>query len=46
LAFTEMAIRATTGEVSIEELAERRTVLEATRVLCTAAYQRAFPNNG
>jgi hypothetical protein len=46
LAFTEMAIRATTGEVSIEELAERRTVLEATRSLCTAAYQRAFPNNG
>jgi hypothetical protein len=45
MAFTEMAIRATTGEISIEELAERRAVLEATRALCTAAYQRAFPGN-
>jgi hypothetical protein len=45
MAFTEMAIRAASGEVSVEELAQRRALLEATRALCTAAYQRAFPGN-
>jgi hypothetical protein len=43
LAFTDLAMRAAVGEVSAEELAQKRAVLLATRELCSVAYKRAFP---
>ena len=43
-AFTALAIQAAMGEVSPEELAQQRAVLEGTRELCSEAYRRAFPN--
>lgn len=42
-AFSDLAIRAARGELPLSELDEQRTLLEATRELCTAAYERAFP---
>lgn len=41
--FTQMAIRVTEGLESQEVLATNRQVLEATRALCAAAFERAFP---
>ena len=42
-AFTDLALRAASGEVPIHELDAARNRLMATRELCTAAYERAFP---
>lgn len=42
--FTVLAIKAAEGEYPEEQLAEQRALLEATRELCAAAYQKAFPN--
>lgn len=42
-AFTDLALRAAAGEVSLESLAEERESLEGLRELCTAAYAKAFP---
>ena len=44
-AFTDLAIKAAMGEVPPDKLAQERTVLEATRELCSLAYRRAFPQN-
>ena len=44
-AFTDLAIQAAMGEVPPDKLAQERTVLEATRELCSLAYRRAFPQN-
>lgn len=41
--FTTLAIAVTHGTESEEKLQEQRQLLEATRELCSAAYQRAFP---
>jgi hypothetical protein len=42
--FTAIAIQAAEGNYPEEQLAEQRSMLEATRTLCAAAYSRAFPN--
>lgn len=42
-AFTNLAIRVAQGQESEEVMQAQRQVLEATRELCSAAYQRAFP---
>ncbi|MBC5785446.1 hypothetical protein H8N03_21035 [Ramlibacter sp. USB13] len=43
--FTTFAIQVANGQESEELLKAKRQVLEATRALCTAAYERAFPAN-
>lgn len=45
-AFTTLAIQVANGEASEDFLQEQRKVLEATRELCSTAYQRAFPAQG
>jgi hypothetical protein len=42
-AFTDLAIRAATGEVSPEDLDRERSALMGLRELCTAVYEKAFP---
>lgn len=42
-AFTRLAIKVAEGQETEEVLQQQRAILEATRELCTAAYQRAFP---
>lgn len=42
-AFTDLALRAAAGEVSLQELDEERQALMALRALCTSVYQKAFP---
>lgn len=42
-AFTRLAIQVIDGRASEADLEEQRQVLEATRELCSVAYQRAFP---
>jgi len=42
-AFTEVALRAAAGEISPEELNEERGALMALRALCSAVYEKAFP---
>jgi hypothetical protein len=42
--FTALAMQAAEGEYPEEQLAKQRAVLEATRAICAAAYQRAFPH--
>jgi hypothetical protein len=41
--FTDLALRAAAGEVSLEELNRQREVLMGMRSLCTAVYEKAFP---
>ncbi len=41
--FTTLAIEVANGKETEERLQEARTILEANRELCTAAYRRAFP---
>jgi hypothetical protein len=45
-AFTDLALRAAAGEVSLEELDEQRQELMALRELCNAVYKRTFPPAG
>jgi hypothetical protein len=42
--FTDFAIKVAKGEELEAALQAQRQVLEATRDLCSAAYQRAFPS--
>ena len=42
-AFTDLAMRAVHGEVPADQLQQERLHLLATRELCTAVYERAFP---
>jgi hypothetical protein len=42
-AFTELAVRAASGEVPQEELDQQREKLMGLRALCTAIYEKAFP---
>jgi hypothetical protein len=43
-AFTELAMQAAAGEVSVEDLNRERTSLMQLRAKCTAAYEKAFPS--
>jgi hypothetical protein len=43
VAFTQLALRVAGGEESEQVLQHERQVLEGTRELCTAAFQKAFP---
>ena len=45
-AFSEVAMRAATGEIRLEELQEKRLQLMAMRELCAAVYEKAFPRPG
>jgi hypothetical protein len=45
-AFSEVAMRAATGEISMEELQEKRMHLMAMRELCASVYEKAFPKSG
>lgn len=42
-AFTDLALRAAAGEITLEELDEHRDALMALRSLCAAVYEKAFP---
>jgi hypothetical protein len=42
-AFTDLAIRAAAGEISLDELDEHREALMSLRAHCTAVYHKAFP---
>jgi hypothetical protein len=42
--FTALAIQAAEGNYPEGQLAQERALLEASRELCAAAYERAFPN--
>lgn len=42
-AFTDLAMQAARGELSMAELDSQRSRLLLLRELCTAAYQKAFP---
>lgn len=42
-AFTDSAMRAAAGEITLEALAEERRQLMELRALCTAVYETAFP---
>lgn len=42
--FTDLAINVANGQGPVEDLQEKRLLLEGLRELCTAAYQRAFPS--
>jgi hypothetical protein len=44
-AFTTLALKVAGGEESEDLMQQQRQVLEATRELCTAAYERAFPKS-
>jgi hypothetical protein len=41
--FTELALKASSGELTPEELEAARQHLMAMRELCTAVYAKAFP---
>jgi hypothetical protein len=41
--FTDLALQAAAGSVSIEELDEERQVLMALRAVCASVYEKAFP---
>lgn len=43
-AFTDLALRAAKGEVSLDELAAERAALMELREECVAAYEKAFPS--
>lgn len=43
-AFTSLAIKVSGGEAPEEMLRGERQTLEHLRLLCSAAYQRAFPS--
>lgn len=40
--FSEVAMRAAAGEISVDELQEKRNHLTAMRDLCSAIYEKAF----
>lgn len=42
-AFSDLAMRVAAGEETEQHLQQERRILEATRALCSAAYERAFP---
>lgn len=42
-AFTDLAIRAASGAASAETLQAQHEELMAIRLLCAAAYEKAFP---
>lgn len=42
-AFSEIAMRAAAGEISVDELHDARDLLMAMRSLCMAVYEKAFP---
>jgi hypothetical protein len=42
-AFTDLALRAADGSVSIQKLEEERQMLMGLRALCTSVYGKAFP---
>lgn len=42
-AFSEIAMRAAAGEISVDELHDERDLLMAMRALCMAVYEKAFP---
>lgn len=44
--FSELAMRAATGEIGMDELQERRLHLMAMRALCAAVYEKAFTRPG
>lgn len=44
-AFTDLALLAASGQISLEHLNEEREDLMALRARCTAAYERAFPKD-
>jgi len=44
-AFTDLALQAASGQVSLEHLNEEREDLMALRARCTAAYEKAFPKD-
>jgi hypothetical protein len=46
IAFTDLALRAAAGEVSVEELDGHRQELMGLRDLCTAVYKKTFPPPG
>ncbi|MGJ0223584.1 hypothetical protein ACQUZK_09305 [Streptococcus pyogenes] len=43
--FTSLALKVASGDETEERMQQQRQVLEATRELCTAAYERAFPKS-
>jgi hypothetical protein len=43
-AFTELAMQAAAGELSVEELNRQRTSLMQLRARCNAVYEEAFPS--
>ncbi|MCD6077620.1 MAG: hypothetical protein K0R89_1558 [Ramlibacter sp.] len=42
-AFTDLAIRAAEGAISVTELDKEREALMDLRALCTSIYQKTFP---
>lgn len=40
--FSDVAMRAAAGEISVDELQEKRNHLTAMRDLCSAIYEKAF----
>lgn len=40
--FSEVAMRAAAGEITVDELQEKRNHLTAMRDLCSAIYEKAF----
>ncbi|TWO70070.1 hypothetical protein FN976_17185 [Caenimonas sedimenti] len=45
-AFTDLAIKATDGSISSQQLEEARSQLMALRELCSVIYIKAFPSGG
>jgi hypothetical protein len=41
-AFTDIALKAAAGEITVAELDEQRQILMALRELCAVTYERAF----
>lgn len=44
-AFTDVAIRAALGQITMDELSEQRRELVDLRERCSAAYELAFPRS-